>query len=30
MLSESDNDILCRVGPGTLMGDLMRSTGSRR
>ena len=24
MLSESDNDILCRVGPGTLMGDLMR------
>ena len=24
MLSESDNDILCRVGPGTPMGDLMR------
>ena len=24
MLSSSDNDILCRVGPGTLMGDLMR------
>ena len=24
MLSESENDILCRVGPGTLMGDLMR------
>ena len=24
MLSETDNDILCRVGPGTLMGDLMR------
>ena len=24
MLSTSDNDILCRVGPGTPMGDLMR------
>ena len=24
MLSSSDNDILCRVGPGTPMGDLMR------
>src|SRR5262245_17376779 len=24
MLSETDNDILCRVGPGTMMGDLMR------
>jgi phthalate 4,5-dioxygenase oxygenase subunit len=24
MLSAQDNQILCRVGPGTLMGDLMR------
>jgi phenylpropionate dioxygenase-like ring-hydroxylating dioxygenase large terminal subunit len=24
MLSKEDNDILCRVGPGTYMGDLMR------
>jgi phthalate 4,5-dioxygenase oxygenase subunit len=24
MLSADDNEILCRVGPGTLMGDLMR------
>ena len=24
MLSTQDNDILCRVGPGTPMGDLMR------
>jgi phenylpropionate dioxygenase-like ring-hydroxylating dioxygenase large terminal subunit len=24
MLSSQDNDILCRVGPGTPMGDLMR------
>src|SRR3970282_920551 len=24
MLSKADNDILTRVGPGTLMGDLMR------
>ena len=24
MLSKEDNDILCRVGPGTPMGDLMR------
>jgi len=24
MLSHEDNGILCRVGPGTLMGDLMR------
>src|SRR5581483_10476839 len=24
MLSEQDNDILCRVGPGTPMGELLR------
>ncbi len=24
MLSKEDNDLLCRVGPGTAMGDLMR------
>src|SRR3954469_5345557 len=24
MLSKEDNDILCRVGPGTLMGNLLR------
>ena len=24
MLSEQDNELLCRVGPGTPMGDLMR------
>ena len=24
MLSASDNDLMCRVGPGTLMGDLLR------
>ncbi len=24
MLSKEDNDLLCRVGPGTPMGDLMR------
>jgi phthalate 4,5-dioxygenase len=24
MLSREDNELLCRVGPGTLMGDLMR------
>src|SRR3954467_12948644 len=24
MLSSSDNDILCRVGPGTPMGEMMR------
>ncbi len=24
MLSTSDNELLCRVGPGTFMGDLMR------
>ena len=24
MLSRSDNELLCRVGPGTPMGDLMR------
>jgi len=24
MLSESDNDLLCRIGPGTLMGEFMR------
>ncbi len=24
MLSQADNDLLCRVGPGTPMGDLMR------
>lgn len=24
MLSRQDNELLCRVGPGTLMGDLMR------
>ena len=24
MLSEQDNDIMCRVGPGTPMGNLMR------
>jgi phthalate 4,5-dioxygenase len=24
MLSKEDNEVLCRVGPGTLMGDLMR------
>jgi phenylpropionate dioxygenase-like ring-hydroxylating dioxygenase large terminal subunit len=24
MLTPSDNDLLCRVGPGTMMGDLMR------
>ena len=24
MLSKEDNDILCRVGPGTPMGELMR------
>jgi phenylpropionate dioxygenase-like ring-hydroxylating dioxygenase large terminal subunit len=24
MLSESDNDLLCRIGPGTAMGNLMR------
>jgi phenylpropionate dioxygenase-like ring-hydroxylating dioxygenase large terminal subunit len=24
MLSKSDNEMLCRVGPGTAMGDLMR------
>src|SRR5207249_1824336 len=24
MLSKEDNELLCRVGPGTLMGDLMR------
>lgn len=24
MLSKEDNDLLCRVGPGTLMGDLLR------
>src|SRR5450755_3847080 len=25
MLSKEDNELLCRVGPGTPMGDLMRS-----
>src|SRR5688572_9387617 len=24
MLSTADNELLCRVGPGTFMGDLMR------
>ena len=24
MLSVQDNDLMCRVGPGTQMGDLMR------
>jgi len=24
MLSVEDNDLICRVGPGTPMGDLMR------
>ena len=24
MLTREDNDVLCRVGPGTPMGDLMR------
>ena len=24
MLSKQDNDVLCRVGPGTPMGNLMR------
>src|SRR5579883_503168 len=24
MLSQADNELLCRIGPGTLMGDLMR------
>ena len=24
MLSNTDNELLCRVGPGTPMGDLMR------
>ena len=24
MLSREDNELLCRVGPGTAMGDLMR------
>ena|SRR6516165_4330195 len=24
MLSKEDNELLCRVGPGTLMGELMR------
>ena len=24
MLSQEDNDLLCRVGPGSLMGDLLR------
>ena len=24
MLSQADNDLLCRVGPGTLMGNLFR------
>ena len=24
MLSAAENDLLCRIGPGTLMGDLMR------
>src|SRR6266545_1946554 len=24
MLSQQDNDLLCRVGPGTVMGNLMR------
>ena len=24
MLSQAENELLCRVGPGTLMGDLMR------
>ena len=24
MLSQQDNDVLCRVGPGTLMGNLLR------
>ena len=24
MLSREDNELLCRVGPGTLMGDLIR------
>src|ERR1051326_3278715 len=24
MLSPRDNEVLCKVGPGTLMGDLMR------
>jgi phenylpropionate dioxygenase-like ring-hydroxylating dioxygenase large terminal subunit len=24
MLSQADNELLCRVGPGTLMGDFMR------
>ncbi|MBX5437330.1 MAG: phthalate 4,5-dioxygenase, partial [Alicyclobacillaceae bacterium] len=24
MLSREDNDVLCRVGPGTPMGTLMR------
>ena len=24
MLSKVDNETLCRVGPGTLMGNLMR------
>ena len=24
MLSREDNELLCRVGPGTPMGDLMR------
>ena len=24
MLSEADNQLLCRVGPGTLVGDLLR------
>jgi hypothetical protein len=24
MLSAADNELLCRVGPGTIMGDFMR------
>ncbi|MBM2812780.1 MAG: Phthalate 4,5-dioxygenase, partial [Chloroflexi bacterium] len=24
MLSKEDNELLCRVGPGTIVGDLMR------
>ena len=24
MLRQEDNELLCRVGPGTLMGNLMR------
>ena len=30
MLSKQDNDIMCQVGPGTPMGDLCASSGSRR